>query len=190
VQRILVERSVFDKFRDLLVAGVKKLKTGDPLEESTDIGPLIRESDAIRASDWIQEAVRGGARVLCGGQRKGSVLEPTVLTGTRQDMKVNCQEIFAPVVTIEAYDNFSDALKQINNSSYGLQAGIFTRDAKLLFSAYEELEVGALMAGDVPTFRIDHMPYGGIKDSGLGREGLRSAIEEMTEPKLLVMNLR
>ena len=147
VQRILVERSVFDKFRDLLVAGVKKLKTGDPLEESTDVGPLIRESDAIRAADWIHEAVRGGARVLCGGQRNGSVLEPTVLTGTRQDMKVNCQEIFAPVVTIEAYDNFSDVLKQINNSPYGLQAGIFTRDAKLLFSAYEELEVGALMAG-------------------------------------------
>jgi len=190
VQRILVERSVFDKFRDLLVAGVKKLKTGDPLEESTDVGPLIRESDAIRAADWIHEAVRSGARLLCGGQRKGSVLEPTVLTGTRQDMKVNCQEVFAPVVTIEAYDNFSDVLKQINNSPYGLQAGIFTRDAKLLFSAYEELEVGALMAGDVPTFRIDHMPYGGIKDSGLGREGLRSAIEEMTEPKLLVMNLR
>ncbi|HEV8048048.1 MAG TPA: aldehyde dehydrogenase family protein [Terriglobales bacterium] len=190
VQRILVERSVFDKFRDLLVAGVKKLKTGDPLEESTDVGPLIRESDAIRAADWIHEAVRSGARLLCGGQRKGSVLEPTVLTGTRQDMKVNCQEVFAPVVTIEAYENFSDVLKQINNSPYGLQAGIFTRDAKLLFSAYEELEVGALMAGDVPTFRIDHMPYGGIKDSGLGREGLRSAIEEMTEPKLLVMNLR
>jgi acyl-CoA reductase-like NAD-dependent aldehyde dehydrogenase len=190
VQRILVERSVFDKFRDLLVAGVKKLKTGDPLAESTDIGPLIRESDAIRASDWIHEAVRAGARLLCGGQRRGSVLEPTVLSGTRQDMKVNCQEIFAPVVTLEAYDNFSDALKQINNSPYGLQAGIFTRDAKLLFSAYEELEVGALMAGDVPTFRIDHMPYGGVKDSGLGREGLRSAIEEMTEPKLLVMNLR
>jgi acyl-CoA reductase-like NAD-dependent aldehyde dehydrogenase len=105
-------------------------------------------------------------------------------------MKVNCQEIFAPVVTIESYDDFSDALKQINNSPYGLQAGIFTRDAKLLFSAYEELEVGALMAGDVPTFRIDHMPYGGIKESGSGREGLRYAIEDMTEPKLLVMNLR
>ena len=190
VQRILVERSVLERFTDLFVAGVKKLKTGDPLEESTDVGPLIRESDAIRASDWIQEAVRGGARLLCGGQRKGSVLEPTVLTGTRPEMKVNCQEIFAPVVTIEAYHDFYDALKQINSSPYGLQAGIFTRDAKLLFDAYEELEVGAVMAGDVPTFRIDHMPYGGIKDSGLGREGLRYAIEDMTEPKLLVMNLR
>ncbi len=140
VQRILVERSVYGKFTDLLLDGVKKLKTGDPLEESTDLGPLIRESDAARASDWVQEAVRGGARLLYGGHRTGSALEPTVLTGTRPEMKVNCQEIFA--------------------------------------------------AGDVPSFRIDHMPYGGIKDSGLGREGLRYAIEEMTEPKLLVMNLR
>jgi glyceraldehyde-3-phosphate dehydrogenase (NADP+) len=190
VQRILVERSVMERFRDLFVAEVKKLKTGDPLDESTDVGPLIRESDAIRAHDWIQEAVRGGARLLCGGHRKGSVLEPTVLTGTRPEMKVNCQEIFAPVVTIESYDDSYNAVRQLNSSHYGLQAGIFTRDAKLLFSAYEELEVGAVMAGDVPTFRIDHMPYGGVKDSGIGREGLRSAIEEMTEPKLLVMNLR
>jgi len=118
------------------------------------------------------------------------MLEPTVLSGTRPEMKVNCQEVFAPVVTVEPYDDFQDAVRQVNNSAYGLQAGIFTRDAKLLFNAYEELEVGGVMAGDVPTFRIDHMPYGGIKDSGLGREGLRDAIQEMTEPKLLVMNLR
>lgn len=190
VQRILVERSVCGKFTDLLLAGVKNLRVGDPLEESTDLGPLIRESDAIRASDWVQDAVRGGARLLCGGQRKGSMLEPTVLTGTRPEMKVNCQEIFAPVVTVEPYDNFADAIRQVNNSPYGLQAGIFTRDAKLMFNAYDELEVGGLIAGDVPAFRIDHMPYGGVKDSGLGREGLRYAIDEMTEPKLLVMNLR
>jgi acyl-CoA reductase-like NAD-dependent aldehyde dehydrogenase len=190
VQRILVERSAFAKFTDRLLEGVKKLKTGDPLDDSTDLGPLIRESDAVRASDWIQEAVRGGARLLCGGQRRGPMLEPTVLTGTRPEMKVNCQEIFAPVVTVEAYDDFNQALKQINNSPYGLQAGLFTRDAKLIFNAYEELEVGGLIAGDVPAFRIDHMPYGGVKDSGLGREGLRYAIEEMTEPKLLVMNLK
>jgi acyl-CoA reductase-like NAD-dependent aldehyde dehydrogenase len=190
VQRILVERSVCGKFTDALLAGVKKLKSGDPLQDSTDVGPLIRESDAIRASEWIQDAVGGGARVLIGGQRRGSMLEPTVLTGTRPDMKVNCQEIFAPVVTVEPYDDFYDAMRQINRSSYGLQVGIFVRDAKLLFNAYEELEVGGVIAGDVPTFRIDHMPYGGIKDSGLGREGLRYAIEEMTEPRLLVMNLR
>ena len=190
VQRILVERSVCGKFTDQLLEGVKKLKTGDPLDESSDVGPLIRESDAVRASDWIQEAVRDGARLLCGGQRQGTMLEPTVLTGTRPEMKVNCQEIFAPVVTVESYDDFNQALKQVNNSPYGLQAGLFTRDAKLIFNAYEELEVGGLVAGDVPAFRIDHMPYGGIKDSGLGREGLRYAIEEMTEPKLLVMNLK
>jgi acyl-CoA reductase-like NAD-dependent aldehyde dehydrogenase len=190
VQRILVQRSVCAKFTDFLVAGVKNLKMGDPLDDSTDIGPLIRESDAVRAADWVQEAVRGGARLLCGGQRKGSMLEPTVLTGTRPDMKVSCQEIFAPVVIIEPYDDFQDAVSQVNNSAYGLQAGVFTRDVKSLFDAYEELEVGALIAGDIPTFRIDHMPYGGVKDSGFGREGLRYAIEEMTEPRLLVMNLR
>jgi acyl-CoA reductase-like NAD-dependent aldehyde dehydrogenase len=190
VQRILVERSVLEKFTELFVAGVKKLKTGDPLQETTDIGPLIRESDAIRTDEWVREAVREGARLLCGGQRTGSIFEPTVLTRTRPEMRVNCQEIFAPVVTIEPYDDFHDALKQINNSAFGLQAGIFTRDAKMLFDAYDALEVGGVMAGDVPTFRIDHMPYGGIKDSGLGREGLRYAIEEMTEPKILVMNLR
>jgi len=190
VQRILVERSVYGKFTDLLLAGLQKLRLGDPLEESTDVGPLIRESDAVRASGWIQEAVRGGARLLCGGRHKGSMLQPTVLTATRPEMKVNSQEIFAPVVTIEPYDDFHDAVRQINHSAYGLQAGIFTRDTKLLFGAYEELEVGGVVAGDVPSFRIDHMPYGGIKDSGLGREGLRYAIEDMTEPKLLVMNLR
>jgi acyl-CoA reductase-like NAD-dependent aldehyde dehydrogenase len=190
VQRILVEQSVYGKFTELLLAGVKKLKTGDPLEESTDMGPLIRETDAVRAADWVQEAVRGGARLLCGGTRHDSVLAPTVLTGTKPEMRVNCQEIFAPVVTVEPYTDFSTALRQLNSSPYGLQAGIFTRDSKLLFHAYEELEVGGLIAGDAPTFRIDHMPYGGIKDSGLGREGLRYAIEEMTEPKLLVMNLR
>lgn len=190
VQRILVEQSAFGKFLDLLLEGVRNLNTGNPLDESSDLGPMIRESDAIRAADWIHEAERGGARVLCGGKRNGSMLEPTVLTGTRPDMKVNCQEMFAPVVTVEPYDEFSQALRQLNQSPYGLQAGVFTRDAKLLFQAYDELEVGSVIAGDVPSFRIDHMPYGGVKDSGQGREGLRYAIEEMTEPKLLVMNLR
>jgi len=190
VQRIIVERSVCGKFTQLLLNAVSKLKMGDPLDDSVDLGPMIRESDAIRAYDWVQEAVRGGARLLVGGKRTGSMLEPTVLTGTRPEMKVNCQEIFAPVVTVEPYDSFDEALRVLNSSPYGLQAGVFTRDAKLLFQAYEELEVGAVVAGDVPSFRIDHMPYGGVKDSGLGREGLRYAIEEMTEPRLMVMNLR
>jgi len=190
VQRILVEQSIYGKFTELFVELAGKLKLGDPLDESSDLGPMIRESDAIRAADWVQEAVRGGARLLCGGKRNGSLLEPTVLTRTRPDMKVNCQEIFAPVVTVEPYNDFPSALREVNNSAYGLQAGLFTRDAKLIFQAYEELEVGGLIAGDVPSFRIDHMPYGGIKDSGFGREGLRDSIQEMTEPKLLVMNLR
>jgi acyl-CoA reductase-like NAD-dependent aldehyde dehydrogenase len=190
VQRIFVEQSVYGKFTDVLVESVKQLKTGDPLDESTDVGPLIRESDAIRSAAWIDEAVHAGARLLCGGRRTNSLVEPTILTGTRPDMKVNCQEIFGPVVTVEPYKDFDQALRLVNNSAYGMQAGVFTRDAKLLFQAYEELEVGGVIAGDVPSFRIDHMPYGGVKDSGLGREGLRYAIEEMTEPKLLVMNLR
>jgi acyl-CoA reductase-like NAD-dependent aldehyde dehydrogenase len=181
---------VYGKFTDVLVESVKQLKTGDPLDESTDVGPLIRESDAIRSAAWIDEAVHAGARLLCGGRRTNSLVEPTILTGTRPDMKVNCQEIFGPVVTVEPYKDFDQALRLVNNSAYGMQAGVFTRDAKLLFQAYEELEVGGVIAGDVPSFRIDHMPYGGVKDSGLGREGLRYAIEEMTEPKLLVMNLR
>jgi len=190
VQRIFVEQSVYGKFTDLLVEGVKPLKTGDPLEESTDVGPLIRESDAIRTANWIDEAVRGGARLLSGGRRNGLMVEPTILTGTKPEMKVNCQEVFGPVVTVEPYKDFDQAIRNVNNSSFGMQAGVFTRDAKLLFRAYDELEVGGVVAGDVPSFRIDHMPYGGIKDSGLGREGLRYAIEEMSEPKLLVMNLR
>ena len=190
VQRILVEHSVYGKFTDIFVEGVKKLKTGDPLDESTDVGPLIRESDAIRTTSWIDEAVRAGARLLCGGGRNKLIVEPTVLTGTKPDMKVNCLEVFGPIVTVEPYKDFDDALRRVNHSAYGMQAGVFTRDAKLLFQAFEELEVGGVIAGDVPSFRIDQMPYGGVKDSGLGREGLRYAIEEMTEPKLMVMNLR
>ncbi len=190
VQRILVEQSVYGKFTDLLVEKAKKLKTGDPMDESTDVGPLIRESDAIRTTTWIDEAVHAGARLLCGGTRKNQVVEPAVLTGTKPEMKVNCQEVFGPVVSVEPYKDFDQALRAANHSAFGLQAGLFTRDANLLFRAFEELEVGGLIAGDVPSFRSDQMPYGGVKDSGLGREGVRYAIEEMTEPKLLVMNLR
>ena len=189
VQRILVERSVFDKFLAEFIPRVKKLKLGDPLDDATDVGPMINEAAAARAVGWIDEAVTGGAKVLCGGKHEGSLVEPTVLTSTRPNQKVNCEEIFAPVVTVEPYDDFDEALRRVNDSPYGLQAGPFTRDAKLIFQAYDALEVGALMVGDVPTFRIDNMPYGGVKDSGLGREGIRCAIEEMTERKLLAVNL-
>jgi acyl-CoA reductase-like NAD-dependent aldehyde dehydrogenase len=180
---------VFDSFLTGFVERTRKLVVGDPLDEKTDVGPVIRESDAIRAVEWIDEAVKGGAKVLCGGKRRGTLVEPTVLTGTTQKMRVNCAEMFAPVKTIEAYDNFDEALQRINNTQYGLQAGVFTRNAGLMFRAYEELEVGGVIVGDVPTFRIDNMPYGGTKDSGMGREGVRYAIEELTEQKLLVANL-
>jgi len=189
VQRILVHRPAFDKFIDLLVQGVRKVKVGDPREESTDVPPLIREQDAIRVTEWIEEAIKGGAKLLCGGKRNGSVVEPAVLTGTLPNMRVNCAEIFGPVVTVEPYNEFRDALLQLNDSPYGLQAGVLSRDAVLIQSAFEELEVGGVIVGDVPSFRVDQMPYGGVKDSGLGREGLRYSIEDMTERKLLVMAL-
>lgn len=190
VQRILVERSVYPRFTELLVERACKLKLGDPLDDTTDLGPLIREQDAVRAGEWVEEAVRGGAKLLCGGERRGPLMQPTVLTGTQPSMRVNCQEIFAPVVTVEPYDDFQDAVRQANDTVYGLQAGVFTRDARLLFHAFEELQVGGVIAGDIPSFRMDQMPYGGIKESGLGREGLRYAIEDMTELKLLVLNIR
>ncbi|HEV3037930.1 MAG TPA: aldehyde dehydrogenase family protein [Candidatus Angelobacter sp.] len=189
-QRILVHESVFDRFLQMVLDRVQRLKTGDPLDEKTDIGPLIRETDAVRAQHWVDEAVLAGAKLHCGGKRTGSILEPTILTNTGPEMKVNCLEIFAPVKTIEPYREFDDALRQVNNSPYGLQAGVFSRDVGLLFRAFEEIQVGGLMANDVPTFRADQMPYGGTKDSGTGREGLRYSIEEMTEKKLMVLNLR
>ncbi len=190
VQRILVEQGVMPAFLRAFVPRVQALKLGDPLDEATDIGPMISEGDARRTAEWVNEALAAGAKILCGGKRTGSLLEPTVLTATRPEMRVNCQELFAPVVTVEPYADFADAVRRVNDSAFGLQAGLFTRDAKLLFSAYDELDVGGVVVGDVPTFRIDHMPYGGMKDSGMGREGIRYAIEEMTVRKLLVMNLR
>ncbi len=190
VQRIFVERSVHGRFTELLVGAARRLKLGDPLDEATDVGPLIRDLDAMRAEEWVQEAVAAGARLLCGGRRHGALLDPTVLTNTRPEMRVNCLEIFAPVVTVETYDDFDDAIRRVNDSPFGLQAGVFTNDARLIFRAYEELEAGGVIAGDVPSFRMDQMPYGGVKESGSGREGLRYAIEDMTERKLLVMNAR
>jgi acyl-CoA reductase-like NAD-dependent aldehyde dehydrogenase len=189
VQRILVEHSVFDRFTKLLLESIKKLKAGDPMHDDTDIPPLIRESDAVRVVEWIDEAIQGGAKLLAGGKRNGSFIPPTVLTGTTPEMRVNCAEIFAPVVTMEPYEDFHDAIRQINHSPYGLQAGILTRDAGRIQLAFDELEVGSVIIGDVPSFRVDQMPYGGVKESGLGREGVRYSIEDMTERKLLVMAL-
>lgn len=188
VQRILVHAEVFDQFTAGMVNAAAQLQVGDPRDERTDVGPMIRASDVKRVEQWIQEATGAGGKLLWGGKARGSIIEPTLLSATTQQMKVNCEEIFAPVATIEPYEDFDSALAQVNQSRYGLQAGLFTRDAALIFRAFEKLEVGGVIVGDVPTFRIDPMPYGGVKDSGLGREGIRYAIEEMTERKLLVMS--
>jgi acyl-CoA reductase-like NAD-dependent aldehyde dehydrogenase len=189
-QRILVHEPVYEAFLHMCLERVRRLKSGDPLDESTDIGPLIREADAARAQSWVEDAVAGGARLVFGGARQGSMMQPTLLTGTQSHMKVNCQEVFAPVKTVEPYGNFEEALRRVNDSPYGLQAGVFSRDLGLIFRAFEEIETGGVMANEVPTFRADQMPYGGVKDSGTGREGLRYSIEEMTERKLLMINLR
>jgi glyceraldehyde-3-phosphate dehydrogenase (NADP+) len=189
VQRIFVQRAVQAQFLARVMEGVRELKVGNPTDDTTDVGPMISEDAARRAESWIREAVRAGATVEIGGTRNGSVLAPTVITGTKRDMKVSCQEVFAPVVTVEPYDEFSDAIRMVNDSPFGLQAAVFTNNSKLLFKAFEELEVGGVIADDMSSFRIDHMPYGGVKDSGMGREGLRYAIEEMTEPRILVLKL-
>ena len=190
VQRIFVHRPIWDRFSDGFTERVRALQVGDPLDDKTDVGPMISLDDAKRVEAWVNEAAEGGAKVLTGGKRDGAVCAPTVLTGTLPSMRVNCFEVFAPVVTMEPYDDFEQALALVNDSNFGLQAGVFTSDVNALFRAFGELEVGGVIANDVPTFRADHMPYGGVKDSGTGREGARYAIEEMTERKILVLNLR
>jgi len=189
VQRVYVHRSVYDAFLNLLLPKVQALRVGDPLDENTDVGPMIDEAAAQRAESWVREAVQGGAEVLAGGERSGAVMQPTVLVKVRPEMKVSCQEVFAPIVTVEPYDDFKQAIDRVNDSEFGLQAGVFTRDLGRVFWTYEQLDVGGLIINDVPTYRIDHMPYGGVKASGLGREGVKYAIREMTDYKVLVVNL-
>jgi glyceraldehyde-3-phosphate dehydrogenase (NADP+) len=189
VQRVYVHQRVFTPFRERLVALVSALKVGDPLDPATDIGPMIDEGEAARIEQWVEEAVRAGARVLTGGRRLGGALyAPTVLTDVPVDAKVCAQEVFAPLVGLFPFDDFDAALREVNRSKFGLQAGVFTADLDRTLRAFDALDVGGVMINDVPTWRIDHMPYGGVKDSGLGREGPRYTVEEMTELKLLVIN--
>jgi len=190
VQRVFVHQSIADLFTTKLLMHVARLKAGDPSDEATIIGPLINQGAAQRVESWIGEAVAGGARVLLGGKRMGSVVEATVLSNVKPEMKVSCNEVFGPVVTVTPYRQLSEAIALLNQSDYGLQAGVFTHDINKIFHAFRHLEVGAVLANEIPTFRADHMPYGGVKDSGLGREGIRAAIEDMTEPRLLVLNLK
>jgi len=187
VQRILVHRDVFDEFLVRFVTRVGNLRVGDPLDPATDVGPMISEEAARRADAWIAAAVREGARVETGGGRTGTLLQPTVLTGTVPAQQVNCEEVFAPVTTVSPYATFDEAVERVNATAYGLQAGIFTRDVGRMLQAWERLDVGGVMGNDVPSFRVDRMPYGGARASGLGREGVRYAIQEMTEPRLLTL---
>jgi acyl-CoA reductase-like NAD-dependent aldehyde dehydrogenase len=187
VQRVFVERSVFQTYLWKVVEYSAKMVVGNPAEEATEVGPLIRLAEAERVEAWIKEAVENGAKLVAGGERRGSVITPTILTGTKPGMKIRDEEAFGPVLIIEPYEDFEQALAEVNHSRYGLQAGLLTRDAGRIMTAYRELEVGALIVGDTPSWRLDPMPYGGVKDSGLGREGIRSAIEEMTEPRMMVM---
>ena len=190
VQRVFVHHSIVDLFTTKLLMHVARLKTGDPTDDTTAIGPLIDHAAAQRVESWIGEAIADGARVLLGGKRMGSVVEATVLSNVKPEMKVACREVFGPVVTVTPYRQFSEAIALLNQSDFGLQAGVFTKDINKIFYAFRHAEVGAVLANEIPTFRADHMPYGGIKDSGLGREGVRAAIEDMTEPRLLVLNLK
>ncbi len=189
VQRMYVHEKIFDKFLDNFINETKKLKLGDPMLEDTDVGPVIDNDSADRIMSWIDEALENGAELLTGGKRDGKLIEPTVLTGVSHNSKVSCQEIFGPVVHIEPYKDFDEALERVNDSRYGLQAGVFTKDMKKAFKAYHALQVGGVIVNDYPSFRVENMPYGGVKDSGVGKEGLSHAIEEMTELKLMVVNL-
>ncbi len=188
VQRIYVQDSVFKEFSAKFTKEVKNLKVGDPLSQETDVSVMIDQDNADRVEEWVKEALNDGATILAGGNKKDTYFEPTLLTATHNDMKVCSLEVFGPVVTLEKYKSFSQALEYVNDSRYGLQAGVFTNSIKEMNQAFYELEVGSVIINDVPTFRVDHMPYGGVKDSGLGREGLKYTIMEMMEPKLLVKN--
>lgn len=190
VQRLFVHDSVLVPFLGHLLARVGALTMGNPTDEATVIGPLINEAAAERVDEWVKEAIAAGARVKAGGKRTGSLVEATVLTEVTPSMKVSRQEVFGPLVTISPYKQFGEAIEALNHSDFGLQSSVFTRDIEKIFRAYRDIEAGAVLANEIPTFRADHMPYGGIKDSGIGREGVRYTIEEMTEPKLLVLNLQ
>lgn len=187
VQRILVHESLYEAFEAQLVAATRALRAGDPKDPATFIGPMISEAEAERLSGWIEEAKRAGARLLCGGGRKGAMLEPTLLADVPHGLALREEEAFGPVALLSRFSDFSAALEEVNDSQFGLQAGVFTRDLYHAQRAWDALEVGGVVIGDVPSWRVDHMPYGGVKNSGLGREGVRWAMEDMTEIRLMVL---
>ena len=190
VQRVFVHQSVHDEFAADLVRRVEALKVGDPLDEETDVGPVIDAASADRIEEWLEEAKAAGATVLTGGEREGGLWRPTVLANLQEDLRVSCDEVFAPLVGLTPFEDIGAAIDAAGRSEFGLQAGLFTNDLRVVDAAFDRMDVGGLMVNDVSTYRIDHMPYGGVKSSGSGREGLRYAIEEMTEQKLLTINSR
>jgi len=190
LQRIYLHVDIHQAFREKLAARVAKFRLGDPLDPTTDIGPLIDQGAAARTAAWLAEAVEAGAQVVCGGRvHDHNIFEPTIVENASSAMKVVCNEVFAPLVSLIPYDDFDTALAALNDSRYGLHAGLFTRDIARAFKAFRELEVGGVIINDIPTYRSDHMPYGGVKESGIGREGVKYAIEEMTEIKTMVFSL-
>lgn len=189
VQRIIAHRSLYEPLRERLVTAVRALRMGDPKDESTFIGPMISEGEAKRLEGWVRQAEQAGAKVLVGGKREGAMMEATLVEETPRDCALYAEEAFGPVALLSAFDRWEDALAEVNDSRFGLQAGIFTHDLRKAHRAWDELEVGGVVIGDVPSFRVDNMPYGGVKESGLGREGIRSAIEDMTEVRLMVLKM-
>jgi len=187
VQRIIAHESIADELRAGLVTATRALRSGDPKDEATSIGPMISESEAERLEGWINEAVDAGASLLCGGTRDGAMLQATLLENVPADMNICTKEAFGPVAVLSRFSDFEEALREVNDSAFGLQAGVFTRDLYRMHRAWDVLDVGGVVIGDVPSWRVDNMPYGGVKDSGLGREGVRFAMEDMTETRLLVV---
>jgi acyl-CoA reductase-like NAD-dependent aldehyde dehydrogenase len=189
VQRIYIQEKIYDDFVSRFLDYVQKsVKWGDPKDPDVLVGPIINDREIKRIESWLEDARLNGAKILCGNEKVENVISPTVLTDVRPDLDICCKEAFAPVVILTPYKDFEDALFMVNDSYYGLQASVFTKDVNKIFKAYQELEVGGVIINDYPTFRMDQMPYGGVKDSGFGREGIRYAMEEMTELKLLVLN--
>ena len=187
VQRLLVHSKIYDEFKSRYVEKVKALVSGDPSNEDTFIGPMISEGEAERLHGWIEEAKEKGATILCGGTRDGAMLEATVMENVPKDCDASAEEAFGPLSILVPFDDYDEALEEVNNSRYGLQAGVFTRDIYKAHKAWDVLDVGGVVIGDVPSWRVDNMPYGGVKDSGLGREGIRYAIEDMSETRLMVI---
>jgi len=187
VQRVYAHRDVYETLAERVVKHVESLGTGDPWDDATDVGPLVNEEAALRVEAWVDDAVAAGARVLTGANRDAATFAPTVLADVPENAKVSCEEVFGPVLTLAPVDSVDEAFARVNASRFGLQAGVFTRDLATAFRAHRELEVGGLVIGDVPSYRADQMPYGGIKDSGVGREGVRSAMEDLTDERVLVL---